>query len=74
MKKLMDILPINNRNENNETLENYICLARSILPRLLRQRRTKICRPGGTRKDLFLLKNVKTIKKMRVVVQSFPSS
>ena len=35
MKKLMDILPINNRNENNETLENYICLARSILPRLL---------------------------------------
>ena len=30
---------------------------------LLRQRRTKICRPGGTRKGLFLLKNVKTIKK-----------
>ena len=24
MKKLMDILPINNRNENNETLENRI--------------------------------------------------
>ena len=34
MKKLMDILPINNRNENNETLENYICLALSILPPL----------------------------------------
>ncbi len=43
MKKLMDILPINNRNENNETLENYICLARSILPRLLRQESQRAC-------------------------------
>ena len=29
MKKLMDILPINNRNENNETLEKG--LATSII-------------------------------------------
>ena len=35
MKKLMDILPINNRNENNETLENRIYDACCFLPRLL---------------------------------------
>ena len=37
MKKLTDILPINNRKENKETLENRIYDACSFLPRLLQQ-------------------------------------